>query len=266
MDDYVVFILSHGRPDKVITYRTLRRQGYTGPIYIVIDNEDKTADRYYELYGDQVVMFDKAAVAARIDEGDNFKDRRAVIYARNACFDIAEQLGYRYFIQLDDDYTHFRYMLDGELRSLYVTRYVVSLDAVFDIVFAFYKSIPAKTIAFAQGGDVIGGGDSSGLKRVWLKRKAMNSFFVTPLVASSFSDVLTRMLIHMFWVIHVADYFFSFIAWCYHRFPRRNLMVVCLGYITIVGHILSHFIRLCMRRRVVRCIQLVFTIPVSTTA
>lgn len=177
MDDYVVFILSHGRPDKVITYRTLRRQGYTGPIYIVIDNEDKTADRYYELYGDQVVMFDKAAVAARIDEGDNFKDRRAVIYARNACFDIAEQLGYRYFIQLDDDYTHFRYMLDGELRSLYVTRYVVSLDAVFDIVFAFYKSIPAKTIAFAQGGDVIGSGDSSELKRVWLKRKAMNSFF-----------------------------------------------------------------------------------------
>ncbi|HHV0077680.1 hypothetical protein [Escherichia coli] len=28
-DDFCAFILTHGRPDKVLTYRTLRRAGYT---------------------------------------------------------------------------------------------------------------------------------------------------------------------------------------------------------------------------------------------
>lgn len=29
-DDFCAFILTHGRPDKVLTYRTLRRAGYGG--------------------------------------------------------------------------------------------------------------------------------------------------------------------------------------------------------------------------------------------
>ncbi|MCK2620993.1 hypothetical protein MZE52_22450, partial [Escherichia coli] len=41
-DDFCAFILTHGRPDKVLTYRTLRRAGYTGKIFIVVDDEDKT--------------------------------------------------------------------------------------------------------------------------------------------------------------------------------------------------------------------------------
>ena len=43
-DSFCVFILSHGRPDNVITLNTLRREGYTGPWYIVIDNEDKKGE------------------------------------------------------------------------------------------------------------------------------------------------------------------------------------------------------------------------------
>ena len=105
-NDFCAFILTHGRPDNVITYNTLLRHGYTGPIYIVIDNEDKTANRYYEVFGDKVVMFDKLSIAKSIDEGDNFDGRRAIIYARNACFDIAKKLGYTYFIELDDDYKY----------------------------------------------------------------------------------------------------------------------------------------------------------------
>ena len=41
-DDFCVFILTHGRPDRVITYKTLLNAGYTGRVYIVIDDEDKT--------------------------------------------------------------------------------------------------------------------------------------------------------------------------------------------------------------------------------
>lgn len=40
MRNFAVFILSHGRAGNVKTYQTLINQGYTGNIYIVIDDED----------------------------------------------------------------------------------------------------------------------------------------------------------------------------------------------------------------------------------
>ena len=105
--DFAALILTHGRPDRVHTYYALRNAGYTGRIIIVIDNEDKTANEYRNRYGTDVVVFDKAAIAQTFDEGDNFQDRRAIIYARNASFQIAKDLGYRYFVQLDEIMTQF---------------------------------------------------------------------------------------------------------------------------------------------------------------
>ena len=81
-NSFVALILTHGRPDNVITYSALRKHGYTGPIIIVVDNEDATLEEYKKKFPD-VYVFDKKAVAAQIDEGDNFQDRRAIIYARN---------------------------------------------------------------------------------------------------------------------------------------------------------------------------------------
>lgn len=40
-DDFCAFILTHGRPDKVLTYRTLRRAGYTGNGFCVSLTPDK---------------------------------------------------------------------------------------------------------------------------------------------------------------------------------------------------------------------------------
>lgn len=107
---FVVFILSHGRSDTVITLNALENAGYTGDWFIVIDNEDKTAEAYYERFGaDKVIMFDKLEQSKKFDTADNFSDRRTIVYARNACFEIAKELGYDYFLQLDDDYTAFMY-------------------------------------------------------------------------------------------------------------------------------------------------------------
>lgn len=173
-DDFCVFILTHGRADRVYTYGLLERGGYTGKIYIVIDDEDKTRDEYIKVFGDKVLIFSKSAIAQTFDEGDNFNDRRAIIYARNACFDLAKQVGCRYFIQLDDDYTGFQYRIDGD--GSYGYRKVKSLDRIFTIMLDYYKSIPALSIALAQGGDFIGGSQNILAKTMRLKRKAMNSF------------------------------------------------------------------------------------------
>ena len=176
MDDFCAFILTHGRADRVLTYNTLRGQGYTGKIYIVIDDEDSQADAYRERYGDEVLQFCKVDVAKTFDEGDNFKDRRAIVYARNACWGLAEQVGCKYFIQLDDDYTTFNHTLDVE--NVYLTKRpkVRNLNAIFASMVDFSQVSPKiATIAFSQGGDFIGGEGSNVAKKM-LSRKAMNSF------------------------------------------------------------------------------------------
>ena len=59
------------------------------------------------------IVFNKKEVAETFDEADNFyKDRRTIVYARNFCFQAARQLGFKYFLELDDDYIHFRFTLD----------------------------------------------------------------------------------------------------------------------------------------------------------
>lgn len=99
--DFCTFILSHGRPNNIRTLHPLLNTGnYSGPWYIVIDNEDPTAETYYQLYGsNRVIMFDKEAEARRLDIADNFihMSRKTITYARNACYDIARNLGYTYF-------------------------------------------------------------------------------------------------------------------------------------------------------------------------
>lgn len=173
--DFVAFILTHGRASSVITDKTLRKCGYTGRIIYVIDNEDAKADKYYEKYGmDDVVMFDKEAISKTFDEADNFKDRRAIVYARNVCFRLAREMGYKYFIELDDDYDvfSFTYGRDWTVKQ----RGIRNLDKVFDAMIRFYESIPALTVAMAQRGDFVGGKDNDIIRGQKLKRKAMNSF------------------------------------------------------------------------------------------
>lgn len=174
--NFVAFILSHGRADRVVTYDSLKKSGYTGRIVIVLDNEDQSAPEYIARFGNEnVVIFDKAAIAETFDEGVP-GDRRTIVYARNACFDIAKKLGYRYFIELDDDYTVFEWRFDNRLRYITKDKVIRNLDAVFDIMLDFFKKIPAKSIAMAQGGDYLGGGAGGEGKQLRTKRKAMNSF------------------------------------------------------------------------------------------
>lgn len=166
-NDFAVFILTHGRPDNVKTFSTLRKCGYTGKIYLIVDNEDKHIEKYQQNFGiENVKIFDKKKMADSIDEGNNFDNRKVIIHARNASFNIAEELGIDYFVQFDDDYYYFGY------RYLTGAKIIKNLDGVFDAILRFYKSTNIKSICFSQGGDHIGG--FSGIK---LKRKAMNSFF-----------------------------------------------------------------------------------------
>lgn len=173
-NDFCVFILSHGRPDRIHTLNTLKKGGYTGKIYIVIDNEDKTEPEYRQKYGDMILQFDKLAISETFDTGDLEQDRRTIVYARNACFDLARQVGCRYFLELDDDYTYFscKRLVDNNFHNIRSKQ----LDRAFLAMLEFFEKSPCQSICFAQGGDYIGGAKGESFKKA-VKRKAMNSFF-----------------------------------------------------------------------------------------
>lgn len=168
MEKFCAFILAHGRPEKCDTYNKLRAAGYTGRIIIVIDNEDNTANRYYEIFGkENVFCFNKTWSAQKCDAMNNFGNKKAILFARNECFIIAKELGFDYFVELDDDYYYFGH------RGIYGACKTSHLDEVFKNFIEFLLNTNCKSIAFSQGGDHIGGWN----EKVICKRKSMNSFF-----------------------------------------------------------------------------------------
>ena len=185
--DFAVFILTHGRPDNVKTLSTLKKCGYTGNVYFIVDNEDKTIDTYIKNFGSEFVkVFDKKAIADEVDEGNNFDERRTITHARNACFKIAKEIGITYFVQLDDDYYYFGYRYDTGAKI------ITNMDKVFEIMLNFYKSVNIKSIAFGQGGDHIGGFSGIKLKRIFtinLITLQQNIFIQTPSTSNRLIEI-----------------------------------------------------------------------------
>ncbi len=175
MDNFLVFILSFGRPENIKTLKTLKRYKFKGDYRIVCSDDDQTLDKYKELYPNNLSVFNKEEVAKQFDTGDNQKDRRTVIFARNACWDIAEKLGYEYFIQLDDDYTAFNYRVDENGKYNTSKTKIKNINLFFKLLLTLYKKTNAKAVCMAQAGDFVGGESCSVFKK-GLARKAMNSF------------------------------------------------------------------------------------------
>jgi hypothetical protein len=175
--NFAAFILSHGRADRVVTYQTIRKAGYTGRIVLIIDNQDKQIAQYKAKYGDQVYVFDKEQIAKTTDHGDNFNNLRTTTHVRNAIFAAAKELSIESFVMLDDDYTDFRYKFTN--RGKYGDWLIkANLDALFAATVDFLQN--ASTIlcvAYAQQGDFIGGEGSGLAQAIKTKRKVMNSFF-----------------------------------------------------------------------------------------
>ncbi len=176
MRKYAVFILSHGRPDRVFTLKLLKRGGYRGEWYVICDDEDETLAEYEKRYGDRVIVFSKADAAPLFDMMDNLPERNVVVFARNYAFRIAKDLGLTHFIVLDDDYVGLHYnLLAGEKGEGRLYKPVKEVNKLFDITLDMLDDTGALTVAYAQGGDFMGG--INDFMRQGFKRKAMNTFF-----------------------------------------------------------------------------------------
>lgn len=177
---FCVFIISHGRPEKVLTHRLLQKRLYTGPLFIVCDNEDETVDQYIKNFGvNKVLIFDKKKYASMVDSCDNFQNRRTTTHARNACFDFASNLKFEYFLVLDDDYTDFRFTFNR--AGQFVRKQSADITPVFHAMTRMLEvDERIDSVCMMQTGDMIGGEGSKNWENSpfpFKRRKAMNSFF-----------------------------------------------------------------------------------------
>lgn len=174
--DFAVFIITHERADRQLTTSSLVKRGYSGEIYYIIDNEDSQRGLYEQKFGEEnVFVIDKKESAKKFDTACNFGDYRATAYARNECWEIAKELGIRWFLMLDDDYTQFQYRIDSGMN--YQDSNVGSIDEPIMAILDMFKKMPrVLSVAMAQGGDFIGG-VNGGMAEVPVKRKLMNTFF-----------------------------------------------------------------------------------------
>lgn len=178
MNDFAAFILTHGRAKNLVTIEALKRGGFTGKWYLILDNEDRTKEQYQQLFGaEKILIFNKKEYADKIDEGNNFDDRRATVHARNAAFDFAEKLGINFFVLLEDDYENFEYRFPNKNNEKLIGIDIKNLDKIFQLHIDFLKKTPFTSVALAQNGDYIGGVNSPRIKDKKLIRKSMNSFF-----------------------------------------------------------------------------------------
>lgn len=175
MEDFGILILSHGRADNMKTVNMLLNYSCSLPWKIVIDDEDETGDLYKQKFPNRIIVFNKEKYLSQSDTFCPASDRPRgiVLPARNACFDIARELGWDYFIELDDDYSRFEYRWPEEGKAK--TRYITNLDGLFLSMREFLKESKLDVIALAQGGDFIGGVKSTGMRKGFL-RKMMNVY------------------------------------------------------------------------------------------
>lgn len=188
--DFCVLIISYGRADNVLSYKLMTSIS-KAPVYIICSDDDKTLPRYKELYGeDHILVFNKEEEKKNFDVGDNFPGMyNSSCFAHNTYFRFARQLGFKYFLAMDDDSMWYviRYINLNEkpkekngktYRTLHYAKIPQGyFDKICEQYFRLLDSAPwIYCTAFAQGGDFIGG-QYSQVYQDGVKFKAMNSFF-----------------------------------------------------------------------------------------
>lgn len=167
MNDFCVFVISHGKPEND-TYKQLKLCNCEYPIYIVIDDKDPKLNEYIEKYGkENVCIFNKVEYLNKCDVMDNFDFDKVIVFARNACYDFAEKLGYKYFIELDDDYNEFSFRIPGK-KWLHLKK--SNINIIFELYKEYFEiNENMKILSFKQGGD---------FSDVFtINRKCMNTLF-----------------------------------------------------------------------------------------
>ena len=171
-DDFACIVISHGRPE-CSTVKVLRASGYTGKIFIVVDDEDEKLPEYLEKYGEFVHVFHKVE---DFDTGDLGGSMACGVFARNECLKVAEQNELTYYLELDDDCESlvFRYPDGDHLRGAKAR----NLDKLFEAICCYFDEAPIQYLGFGNPVDYIGGLPTFENGQINPNRLVMNGYFL----------------------------------------------------------------------------------------
>lgn len=155
MNEYIVFIISHKKPDEVRTLKALNDSGFFGDYRIIVDSWDETVEKYEKNYPGKIEIFDKSEIKKTFDVMDNFNIFSSAVYARNFSYELAKKLGYKYFILLDDDLTKFMYVFtEGEkFKKLQIK----NINAVFENIVNYLEKSNSAICSISLDGGNFGG-------------------------------------------------------------------------------------------------------------
>ena len=156
-EDFAIFILTHGRPNKQYTNHALDKAHYTGKRIMLLDDEDDTVKEYKENYPDvEIILFDKQSYIDTSDTGTNKDQRKCILYAKNAANDIAKDLGFSSYVVADDDIIRFRHRWKQDDGVTY-TQEVKNMDAVIEAYIEFLLSGNISALSFGDARLYMGG-------------------------------------------------------------------------------------------------------------
>lgn len=157
LNNFAIFILTHGRPNAQHTLNTLIRLGYTGKYYLVIDDTDITIQDYIDNYGaENIIVFDKNHYINSVNIGTNKPMYKSILYAKCAGEDIARDLGLDAFVLVDDDLTglRFRYLENESFKSIQIHS---GLDTILNEYVDFMLSGNIAALSFGTAQMYMGG-------------------------------------------------------------------------------------------------------------
>lgn len=155
MNNFAIIIKSHQRANTQLTYETLKRTGYTGRIYIVIDDEDEQLELYKQKYGDIIKVFNKDEMLKITDTVDNFKNKNNALLPAAYCKILADELKLDYYIIIDDDIEDIRERFE-ENRQL-KGRDIKNLDKIIELFIEYMENANISCLSFGNQGGYIGG-------------------------------------------------------------------------------------------------------------
>lgn len=176
-DDFAIFICTHGRPDSQLTLNLIKRGGYKGKWYLVLDDTDETIQQYIDNYGtDNIIIFDKNYYINNSEVGTNNPSFKCILYAKNAVEDIAVELGLSAFMLSDDDnkYLWFRWADDEKCRACSVDG---KLDEVIDAYTELILDCDIVATGFGFSQFYFGGKDSFNYENYQKLRVPYNMVF-----------------------------------------------------------------------------------------
>ncbi len=176
----VVFILSHKSPNKCETLDTLKKLGFNGECFIIIDDEDDCLEEYKKVYNDSLIVYHKESYKYSVDMGYSLNGDVSfshAVYARNAVEDIAHNFGIKYFAVSDDDIYDFKFRIPMHEYHKLPTLDVEDINEPLSLYFRYVMDCDIPCLGIGTPNFYIGGYDKI-VSGNYLNRKQVSNFYI----------------------------------------------------------------------------------------